>query len=517
MSALARTTESDCYTRAANEDSIDGGLRTRTKYTYDANGNAITRNGTIIGWTSYNYPDGVGTATENATFDYGPDRQRWRMIYTGAAGTETTYYATPMFEVVHTSSGTDYRHYLFAGGRAVMQLSRSINGANNRPLLTDHQGSISTIMHGTGTSFVNESFTPYGKLREASTWIGSPTLTELANMVTITRQGYTFQTVLGTMGLNHMNARIEDAVTGRFLSPDTQTPDQTNTQNYNRFSYVNNNPLTFTDPTGHRTRVHPSCVDWCPSYAPSYASKYFGMLSITGTAWDGSADDGSSDGMAALTNSLNSTLAGIMSGSSGSSDSGDSNTANVSGDSNTANVSGDNNAELSPVVVTAKPLPVPQSSNDGIEGITVTGYYMDSSNAPPAAIVGANFQQVFSNSAFTSMQPVMNLAGEVFLSEIAIVGGPEAIGVVAARLPSVKLPAGGGLPAGGTVGATCILCSFNLVSDMANFGVDILETLEVPIEIETNNLGEGLGTALEAGQQAFEDALALRRWPPRNY
>jgi hypothetical protein len=38
----------------------------------------------------------------------------------------------------------------------------------------------------------------------------------------VTREGYTFQTVLGSMGLNHMNGRIEDSVTGRFLSPDTR-------------------------------------------------------------------------------------------------------------------------------------------------------------------------------------------------------------------------------------------------------------------------------------------------------
>lgn len=252
MSALARTTEINCDSRAANEDYIDGGSRTRTKFTYayDANGNVSSRNGSIIGSTSYNYPSGVSTATESATFDYGPDRQRWRMVYTGPTGNETTYYATPMFEVVHTSSLTDYRHYIFAGGRVVMQLSRSVNGASQRPLLTDHQGSISTIMHGTGTSFVDESFTPYGNRREASTWTGNPTSTELANMSSITRQGYTFQTVLATMHLNHMNGRIEDSITGRFLSPDPYTPDPSDTQDYNRYSYVDNNPVTLVDPTG---------------------------------------------------------------------------------------------------------------------------------------------------------------------------------------------------------------------------------------------------------------------------
>lgn len=177
------------------------------------------------------------------------------MVYTGPTGTETTYYATPMFEAVYTSSGTDFRHYIFAAdGRAVMQLSRSASGALQRSLLTDYQGGISSMVSdATGANFVSESYTPFGNRREASTWTGSPTTAELASMDHITRQGYTFQTVLGTMGLNHMNGRIEDSITGRFLSPDPRGVIRGNTQSWNRYSYVNNNPMSYTDPTGFCT------------------------------------------------------------------------------------------------------------------------------------------------------------------------------------------------------------------------------------------------------------------------
>jgi hypothetical protein len=52
------------------------------------------------------------------------------------------------------------------------------------------------------------------------------------------------------MYLNHLNGRVEDAVIGRFLSPDPNIPDPGNTQSWNRYSYVNNNPLSYVDPSG---------------------------------------------------------------------------------------------------------------------------------------------------------------------------------------------------------------------------------------------------------------------------
>ena len=79
------------------------------------------------------------------------------------------------------------------------------------------------------------------------------------------------------MGLNHMNGRVEDAILGRFLSPDPHVTDPTNPQNYNRYSYVNNNPLTFSDPTGfapknlntraNRTDGDDSEIDWTAELA----------------------------------------------------------------------------------------------------------------------------------------------------------------------------------------------------------------------------------------------------------
>jgi hypothetical protein len=57
---------------------------------YDANGNAITRSGNTIAWTSYNYPSQVNNGSEYNQFSYGPNRERWKQVYSGAGGTETT-------------------------------------------------------------------------------------------------------------------------------------------------------------------------------------------------------------------------------------------------------------------------------------------------------------------------------------------------------------------------------------------------------------------------------------------
>ncbi|MFC1953475.1 RHS repeat-associated core domain-containing protein, partial [Chloroflexota bacterium] len=61
---------------------------------------------------------------------------------------------------------------------------------------------------------------------------------------------FTGQRLDGT-GLYYYNARYYDPEIGRFISPDTIIPNPANPQSFNRYSYVLNNPLRYTDPTGH--------------------------------------------------------------------------------------------------------------------------------------------------------------------------------------------------------------------------------------------------------------------------
>ena len=69
-------------------------------------------------------------------------------------------------------------------------------------------------------------------------------------VLTLLDRGYTGHEHLQGVCLVHMNGRLYDAKLHRFLQPDNFVQDPSNTQNFNRYGYVLNNPLKYTDPSG---------------------------------------------------------------------------------------------------------------------------------------------------------------------------------------------------------------------------------------------------------------------------
>jgi len=223
-------------------------------YTYDSNGNAISRNGVGITWTSYNHPSIINNSGsgESVQFAYDQNHERWIAVLSASSGVETTYFIGGLMEKAVQAGGiADYRHYILVGKTKVAVYSRTTGGTNTlRYIREDHLGSAAAILADDGTSYVKESFSAFGVRRNACTWSGAPTNGALTRINAVTRRGYTWQTALGNMGLNDMNGRVQDAVTGRFLSADPTIPNPGLTQHFNRYSYVYNNPLSYTDPSG---------------------------------------------------------------------------------------------------------------------------------------------------------------------------------------------------------------------------------------------------------------------------
>jgi RHS repeat-associated protein len=219
-------------------------------YTYDPNGNVTSRDGYAVTWTSYNHPSSITSLGESVQFAYKQDHTRWKAAYSGSSGVETTYFIGDLLEKVVSAGSIDYRHYIYAGPTKIAIYSPTGSTPLVHYIREDHLGSVSGILNSDGTSYVKESFSAFGARRSSCTWSGPPTAGSLQAINAVTRHGFTWQTALGNMGLNDMNGRIEDAATGRFLSPDPVVQNPAFTQSFNRYSYVNNNPLTYSDPSG---------------------------------------------------------------------------------------------------------------------------------------------------------------------------------------------------------------------------------------------------------------------------
>jgi RHS repeat-associated protein len=103
---------------------------------------------------------------------------------------------------------------------------------------------------------------------------------------TNTRHGYTGHEHLDKFALINMNGRVYDPIIGRFLSPDPYIQLPYFAQNFDRYSYVWNNPLKYVDPSGYK-----SITRWFYYHVKLYIAR----TSASGI-WDDPFDDPLSSG-----------------------------------------------------------------------------------------------------------------------------------------------------------------------------------------------------------------------------
>jgi len=154
-----------------------------------------------------------------------------------------------VFEKETVGSIVTYTHYVGGDGSSAVAIYKAIDSTTDseltRYLHRDHLGSVSTVTNSGGTVEEQLSFDAWGQRRYDDWTAGVP-----AGPFETTR-GFTGHEMLDDVGIIHMNGRIYDPDTGRFLSADPTVQFADNAQNLNRYSYVLNNPLSFTDPTGY--------------------------------------------------------------------------------------------------------------------------------------------------------------------------------------------------------------------------------------------------------------------------
>ncbi|MCS4308917.1 RHS repeat-associated protein [Rheinheimera pacifica] len=111
------------------------------------------------------------------------------------------------------------------------------------------------ITDANGTIVETASFDAFGKRRNANSWQGYTNpfsqLPNLAALLNITQKGYTGHIQVDHASIIHMGGRIYDPELGRFIQADPIVQDPRDAQSLNRYTYVFNNPLSYTDPTGY--------------------------------------------------------------------------------------------------------------------------------------------------------------------------------------------------------------------------------------------------------------------------
>ncbi|GAB2584657.1 RHS repeat-associated core domain-containing protein [Streptomyces capparidis] len=216
-------------------------------YTYFKNGNTKTRtrggDTQTLTWNPEGHLASVTEPTEDGgtkTTSYLYDAAGNRLI--GRTDTETTLYlGSTEITLAKGSTTPKATRYIDAGGGNV--LVQKDDGTVTFTL-GDHHGTGELAISAADLSLQQRRTTPFGAPRgpQPATWPGT--------------RGFVGGTTDTTTGLTHLGAREYDPTTGRFISVDPLL-EPNRPQTLNGYTYANNSPATFSDPTGE---AYPECM-----------------------------------------------------------------------------------------------------------------------------------------------------------------------------------------------------------------------------------------------------------------
>ena len=215
--------------------------------------NAIPLRSQPVAYTSFKRPASIAEGLYSAAFTYNGSGNRVKMEQRKNGVKEMDrYYISNCYEIDDRAVG-GVKEKLYLGGdfyTAPAVYVKDGNGSwNIYYICRDYLGSITHITNSSGSVVQELSYDAWGRLRNPANQTAYSPDSEPSLFL---GRGYTGHEHLPMFGLINMNARLYDPALGRFLSPDPYVQNPLNSQNYNRYSYVLNNPLKYTDPSGEK-------------------------------------------------------------------------------------------------------------------------------------------------------------------------------------------------------------------------------------------------------------------------
>ncbi|MGA2900737.1 MAG: RHS repeat-associated core domain-containing protein, partial [Candidatus Acidiferrales bacterium] len=196
-------------------------------FAYDASGNLANTGHPIYSW---NAESQLKTFLPSTTYTYDGDGRRVEK----SNGT-LYWYGTGSDALMETDlSGNLTYEYIFFGGKRV---ARRDSSGNVVYYAADHLGTSRVVTNSTGAILDQSDFYPFGGERVITASSGNT-------------YKFTGKERDSESGLDNFGARYNASTMGRFMSPDPLGGRLIDPQTLNKYSYVINNPLRYTDPTG---------------------------------------------------------------------------------------------------------------------------------------------------------------------------------------------------------------------------------------------------------------------------
>ncbi len=152
-------------------------------------------------------------------------------------GIEVTRFVGNLYEEV----GDRKTKFIYLGGTRVA----SVTGDEVMYYHTDHLGGLNVLTDKAGMVRQLVEYESFGQISKQEKY---------GNDFATAWYYFTGKPVDDETGLMYYGARYYNPKLGRFITPDTIIPNPARPQSLNRYSYCENNPVNFTDPTGHKKK-----------------------------------------------------------------------------------------------------------------------------------------------------------------------------------------------------------------------------------------------------------------------
>jgi RHS repeat-associated protein len=249
-SGLSFTYDYDRYGNRWHQN-VTSGSGPAPQLSFDATTNRINSAG-------YSY-DAAGNLLSDGTCSYTYDAEN-RLTSATCMGTTTTYtYDAEGRRVAKAVGGSITEEYVYdLAGHVISQFGSYPTSAWVRDEIYAGERHLATYRNGT-TYFNHADWLGTERARSDMTGAMCETITSLPfgdGQATSGACGdpspnhFTGKERDSESGLDNFGARYDSSSLGRFMSPDPMGGHQEDPQTMNRYSYVRNNPLNLTDPTG---------------------------------------------------------------------------------------------------------------------------------------------------------------------------------------------------------------------------------------------------------------------------